>query len=52
MDDRIRKLERRALQGDSEALVALKSEWARSLSYKVCWVCEAHIPKDGWKEHF
>lgn len=53
MDATIRKLERAALQGDSESLERLKVEWARTLTWRQCWLCESRVPafRDSWKDH-
>lgn len=47
MDEEIRKYERLALQGDSEALERLRILWARGATWQKCALCRKHIPGIG-----
>lgn len=54
MDERLRRLERAALQGDNDSLERLKAEWLRAASWRECWLCKSRVPvlgDKGWKEH-
>lgn len=50
-DDKERELERQVAAGDLSGLGRLKAAWARSLVWRDCPDCDAHVPELAWSRH-